>query len=123
MNPTARRLIAWLVLFAMALSSAAPSFASRASAADLAALGICSLAAHEAQDGSPGSDPGPLGTDLHHCPLCAPAAHSALPPALPRPSVPPAEVPSSWVPRRNESSSPPIYTGSIWLSRGPPAQA
>src|SRR5438128_9803249 len=74
MSPTARRLLAWLVLLALALSSAAPSFASRTSAADLAALGICSLAAHEAQHGNPGQPPqdgpGSLASDLHHCALC-----------------------------------------------------
>jgi hypothetical protein len=122
MSPTVRRLTAWLVLFAMALSSAAPSFASRASAADLAALGICSAAAQELAGQQSPDDPGPLASDLHHCPLCAPAAHAALPVALPQPSLPPADLPSFGLPRM-EGPGQPVYAGSIWRPRGPPGQA
>ncbi|WP_425355208.1 hypothetical protein [Ramlibacter agri] len=114
------------MLFATALSSAVPSFASRVSPADLAALGICSQAVQEARFGTPGSQPqdesGPLGSDLHHCPLCAPAAHAALAPALFRASIPAADLPFFALPRL-DSPEQPGYAGSIWLSRGPPRQA
>ena len=121
MTSRVRRLFAWLLLFAMALSSAAPSFASRVSPADLASLGICSLAAH-AGDGAPQDDSGPLGSGLHHCPLCAPAAHAAIAPSLPAvrvaadevPSFTPAFLPAAW-------HAP--YRGAIWRPRGPPVRA
>jgi hypothetical protein len=126
MTPRARRFIAWLLLFALALSSAAPSFASRASAEDLAALGICSLAAHQAgyasSDGQPLDYPAPLGSALYHCPLCAPAAHAVLPIALPRLPVPAAGKDAFGVPRIRRPE-PPVYAGSMWCPRGPPLQA
>lgn len=124
MKPTARRCIAWLLLFALALSSAAPSFAAGLSAAELAALGICSLAAHQ-EDGAGTQQQdgrGPPGSGLHHCDLCAPAAHAALPPALPALSVAPADLPSFGLPALVHPERP-VYAGATWRPRGPPGQA
>jgi hypothetical protein len=126
MTPTARRLIAWLVLFAMAWSSAAPAFASRVSVADLAALGICSLAAQDARAAAPGEQrqdsEGGLGSHLHHCPFCAPSAHAALPTAPASFSMAPAQPASGVLPCLAEPA-PPVYPGSTCRPRGPPRTA
>lgn len=124
MKRSLRRFAAWLLLAAMALSSAAPSFASRASAADLAALGICSQAARAAtNDGSQGPDDGgQLGSNLHHCALCAPAAHAALPTTSPDFRLPPIELVSfELFPLYRHARA--VYAGSIWRPRGPPMRA
>jgi hypothetical protein len=124
MTSSARRIVAWLLLFALAWSSAAPAFASRASAADLAALGICSMAGHDAgDDGDRQQDPaGSIASALHHCPFCAPAAHAALPAPAAAIFVAPADV-ASFVLPRPASPQRPVHPGSTCRPRGPPDAA
>lgn len=124
MKTTARRWFAWVLLLALAFSSAGTSFATRLSPRDLAALGICSLAAQQAggdaaQQGQ--GDPGmPAGT--HHCPLCAPAAHAVLVPSLPPTFLADVDAPSF---AASFHADPPrsLYAGAIWRPRGPPQRA
>ena len=121
MSSTARRLVHWLVLFAMALSSAAPAFAGRGSAADLAALDICTLDRGDAAAGDLGHAPADR-SPLHHCLFCAPAAHAALPAAPPSLVIAPAEV-AAFVLPCPASPERAVRRGSTCRPRGPPQRA